>query len=352
MKFLAVCLASFCTLAHAGGPQYVAGSAFFDSSVKGTALTWPGGHLNYYTDRGDLSPLLPGSSADALVATAFSRWTSISTAAVSAARAGQLSEDVSSANVTRLNGVISLPADILPTATGTPIGIVYDSDGSVTDALLGTGAGSPANCFSNSVFGGVDNFDNGGHFLHALIVLNGNCAQTSAQIPDLQYRLVRAFGRLLGLGWSQANINVFTRNPVPTTDDFNGLPVMHAMDPVSCVPVLLCYQNADQVKTDDSSALSHLYPVTAANLASLPGKQITADNTARIHGSVFFTDANGAAAQPMQGVNVLARLIDPVSGKPSRSSVASSVSGFLFSGNAGNPCHRFFWAEPGPFWFK
>jgi hypothetical protein len=341
MKFLALCLALFCTLAHAGGPQYVAGPAFFDSSVKGTALTWPAGLLNYYTDRGDLSPLLPGSSADALVATAFSRWTSISTAAVSAVRAGQLGEDVSSANVTRLNGVISLPADILPAATGTPLGIVYDSDGSVTDALLGMGAGSPANCFSNSVFGGVDNFDSGGHFLHALVVVNGNCAQTSAQIPDLQYRLVRAFGRLLGLGWSQANINVFTRTPVPTTDDFNGLPVMHAMDPVSCVPISLCYQNADQVKTDDSSALSHLYPVTAANLANFAGKQITAENTARIHGSVLFTDANGAAAQPMQGVNVVARLVDPLSGKPSRSSVASSVSGFLFSGNAGNPATGF-----------
>jgi len=39
----------------------------------------------------------------------------------------------------------------------------------------------------------------------------------------------------------------------------------------------------------------------------------------------------------MQGVNVVARWIDPTSGKASRSSVATSVSGFLFRGNAGNP---------------
>jgi hypothetical protein len=38
----------------------------------------------------------------------------------------------------------------------------------------------------------------------------------------------------------------------------------------------------------------------------------------------------------MQGVNVVARWIDPVTGQPSRNLAASSVSGFLFAGNAGN----------------
>jgi hypothetical protein len=38
----------------------------------------------------------------------------------------------------------------------------------------------------------------------------------------------------------------------------------------------------------------------------------------------------------MQGVNVVARWIDPVTGQSSRSLAASSVSGFLFTGNAGN----------------
>jgi len=54
----------------------------------------------------------------------------------------------------------------------------------------------------------------------------------------------------------------------------------------------------------------------------------------RIYGSVYFTDASGNAVQPMQGVNVVARLM--VNGQPSRQRVASSVSGFLFCGNAGN----------------
>jgi hypothetical protein len=87
---------------------------------------------------------------------------------------------------------------------------------------------------------------------------------------------------------------------------------------------------------DDQAALSHLYPVTSQNQANFSGKQISAQATTRIHGSVFFADAQGNAAQPMQGVNIVARWIDPSTGLPSRTFVATSVSGFLFTGNAGN----------------
>ena len=54
----------------------------------------------------------------------------------------------------------------------------------------------------------------------------------------------------------------------------------------------------------------------------------------RVYGSVYFTDASGNAVQPMQGVNVVARLM--ISGQPSRQYVVTSVSGFAFHGNAGN----------------
>ena len=52
--------------------------------------------------------------------------------------------------------------------------------------------------------------------------------------------------------------------------------------------------------------------------------------------AIFFTNAAGVPAQPMQGVNVVARWIDPATRLPSRNVVASSISDFLFSGNAGN----------------
>src|SRR5438477_12090487 len=98
--FAALALITLCfpSSVRAGGPLYVAGSGFKAGSA-GTPLTWVGGQISYYTDQGDLSPLLPQAAADNLVAEAFSRWTSVSTAALAATRSGQLDEDVSGATV-------------------------------------------------------------------------------------------------------------------------------------------------------------------------------------------------------------------------------------------------------------
>ncbi len=318
-------LAVFPPLAQAGGPKYIAGVSYFDSGLAGTPLTWSQGAITYYTDQGDLSPILPGPNADAFVADAFSQWTSIPIAAVVATHGGQLAENVSGANVyVNPDGSITMPADIEPSATGTPVGVVYDEDGTVTDALLGQGAGDPSECFYNAAYGGDDNLGTSANFLHALVVINGNCAQTSSQLPDVEYRLVRVLGRVLGLDWSQLNLNVLTGNPPPTSADYAGFPVMHETDPPNCIPITLCYPNPYQPKIDDQAALSRLYPVSGGNAT-----------TARIYGNVFFTTSSGQAAQGMQGVNVVARWIDPQNGL-SHAISASSVSGFLFCGNAGN----------------
>src|ERR1700736_572813 len=45
--------------AQAGGPKYVAGVSYFNSGTLGTPLTWAQGSINYYTDQGDLSQILP-----------------------------------------------------------------------------------------------------------------------------------------------------------------------------------------------------------------------------------------------------------------------------------------------------
>src|SRR5208283_364397 len=97
------------------------------------------------------------------------------------------------------------------------------------------------------------------------------------------------------------------------------------LDLTSCVPITVCYPNPYQPAPDDVAALSRLYPVSSSPTA------------ARIYGSVYFVDSQGNVAQPMQGVNVFARWIDPSTGLPSDKYSASSVSGFLFTGNAGNP---------------
>src|SRR5205807_7288952 len=107
-------------------------------------------------------------------------------------------------------------------------------------------------------------------------------------------------------------------------------PVMHYKDPQNCVPITLCSPNPYQLTMDDTAAVSRLYPVTTQNQPNFPGKLIFSAITGRIHGSVWFSDSSGKATQAMQGVNVVARWIDPKTGLPSRRYAAASVSGFLF----------------------
>jgi hypothetical protein len=338
LAFAAFLISACAVVLRAGGPKCVAGWSYFDSTTSGQPLVWPQGVITYYTDQGDLSPILPNASANSFVSSAFGQWTSVSTTALSATSGGQLGEDVNGTNVyVNANGTISMPTDIQSTATGSPVGVVYDSDGSVTDALLGAGAGDASQCFFNAVVGGNDNYGSLAVYQHALIVINGQCAQQSSQLTDVEYRLVRVIGEVLGLGWSQLNLNVQTGSPRPTSDDYAGFPVMHFQDSWTCVPITACYPNPYQLSMDDAAAISRLYAVTSQNQSSFPGKQVFSAVTARIHGSVWFTDTHGNATQPMQGVNVVARWIDPSTGLPSRRFAATSVSGFLFAGNAGNP---------------
>lgn len=332
---------TFVVLARAGGPNLIAGTTYFDPAVTGQPLIWPTGEITYFTDQGDLSPVLPNASANSFVASAFSVWTSVPTAALNATSGGQLAEDVTGSNIEISSGVITAPTDITPAATTKPVGIVYDADGSVTDLLLGEGAGDASECFYNAVYGGADNFGTEATYQHALIVIDGQCVQQSSQLTDVEYRLVRVIGNVLGLGWSQLNLNVQAGNPPATSDDYAGFPVMHYMDSTYCVPITRCYANPYQLVMDDQAAISRLYPVTPQNQANFPGKHVFASATARIYGSVFFTDTSGNATQGMQGVNVIARWINPATGQPSGEYAASSISGFLFTGNAGNPVTGF-----------
>jgi hypothetical protein len=327
-------------LARAGGPKYVAGSNYFNPNLKGTPLTWSGGMINYYTDQGNLSPTVAGPAADIMVDQAMRHWTNVSTAALYANEVAPLAEDVNGNNVVVDSaGVITMPLDVAPAATGKPLGIVYDYDGMVTDMLLGVGAGSWGMCSTNSVFGGIDNFGTDGYFKHALVVINGVCATDATHVANTEYQLTRVLGAVLGLGWSQANGNVSTFVPPPTAQDYSGFPVMHALDRASCYPISNCDSSPDVPKMDDRASISRLYPVTPQNVT--PGKHPFTQNTARVYGTVRFVDATGQPAQAMQGVNVVARWIDPYSNQPSRQYVASSVSGFLFRGNAGNEISGF-----------
>ena len=182
------------------------------------------------------------------------------------------------------------------------------------DAFLGTGARSEDLCDSNSVIAEADNFTADGHFAHTLVIINGNCAQYASDLPILQYRLARQLGRVLGLDWSQLNDNVVTGSPPPTMNDYAGYPMMHPMGAL-CFPTYGCTSNPLQTRMDDQAR--DFAPVSdhrCQHRRLLRARLLFFENTARIEGNVRFPAWNGNLGQGMQGVNVVARMIDPVTG--------------------------------------
>ena len=315
--------------AHAGGPRWVAGSSYFNPSALGEPLIWRNGIVNYYTDLGDLSPTVTQAQANAMVAAAAAQWSGIPTAALQINAAGSLAEDVSSSNFSSNSGTLVMPQDVQSTAIGTPLGVIYDADGSVLNALEGAGASDPSGCNVNAVTTVVDNFSIDAKIAHALLIVNGLCTADAAHIALVQYELLRSFGRILGLDWSQANDQMFPGNTTP--DGLLGWPLMHPVEKLCNSNGNPCMTGTIAPRTDDVAALNRLYPVNAANVPTFPGKLVTATATISIQGTISFRTMQG-----MQGANVVARPLIPGTDTPDMRYPAAAVSGQLFIGNAGN----------------
>ena len=326
--------------ALAGGPKYVAGVSFFNPGVLGAPVHWSNGRLDYYVDQGPLNASVTNQQATAMVDAAAALWSAVPTAGVTLTDMGQLNEDVSDANLvvgaasfavtneqTTQAGQITQPADVVPTATAYPLGIIYDADGSIAAALFGPEASSPSSCQNNGVSVWLDNINPDATIVHAIILLKGLCATNPNQLAMMSFELERAFGRVLGLDYAQVNPGA-NQNGEP--DGTSGWPVMQPLSGLCGPAGGTCIPNPATLRYDDIAALNRLYPITQQNLTAFPGKQITTANTISIQGTVTFS--NGAG---MQGVNVVARPLD-ANGNPLYQYTVSAVSGASFNGNHGN----------------
>ncbi len=315
--------------AFAAGPRWVTGPPYFTTS--GVPVAWYTESPSYFTDPGDLSTSVDHAAADALVAAAAGVW-NVPTASLVLKQGGQLAEHVSSQDVyLGANGFV-LPADVTSANyAAIQIAVVYDTDGSVTDLLLGQGASEPANCRANGVTESVDAITPAGTIQHALLILNGRCTGPAAeQQLQLQYQLMRAFGRVLGLGWSQLNDNVFTGVPQATVDDIRKWPIMHPIDIVCGPYTYQCLPDPFTLRPDDVASISTLYFMPKGTAPA--GKVDTLENASQIDGVVNFVDGQG-----MQGMNLVVRRHFPGSTFSDEGPVVSAVSGRLFRSSNGNP---------------
>jgi len=314
--------------AWAGGPKYVAGVTYFNPAVLGQPAHWAGGQVAYYVDQGPLNSTINNQQATAMVDAAAALWSAVPTAGVTLTDKGPLNEDVSGANVAVTNGALTQPADVTAAATNYAVGVIFDADGSVIDALYGTGASDPTSCQNNGVQSWIDNFNPDATMAHGIILLNGRCATTADLVTMMSFQIERAFGRILGLDFSQVNPDALTGNENGGT---LGWPVMQPLSGACGVTGGECIPDPTVLRSDDIAALNRIYPITSGNLSSFPGKEITASKTISIQGTVSFKEGLG-----MQGVNVVARPLD-ANGNPLYQYTVTAVSGALFNGNHGNP---------------
>jgi hypothetical protein len=322
--------------AWASAPRWVTGPPYF-TGPSGQAVGWYTWRPLYFTDPADLSASVDHAAADALVAAAAGVW-NVPTSGMVIAYGGSLNEHVSGDNSYLGSSGPVFPSDVQSSNyAAVQIAVIYDSDGSVTDMLLGNGASSPAECRQYGVTESVDAFDPSGVILHAIVVLNGRCTGPAPQQQlQMQYQLERAFGRVLGLGWSQTNDNVFTRSPQPTLAQAQHWPIMHPIDIVCGPYTYQCLPQPFTLRDDDVSAISGLYPMMVwdrfPTTPPAPGKLWTYVQASQAYGTMSFPTGQG-----MRGVNVLLHRQQGGSSSPEAFSDVSSVSGFLYQQDSGNP---------------
>jgi hypothetical protein len=329
---LAGCMALAAGAAWAGGPRFITGTSGF--TTAGLPMAWYTNQPMYFTDPGELNPTVTHAQADAMVAAAAAVW-NIPTANVTLAQGGELAEHVvadGSSPTAFFNGTdVVWPTDVEATNyQAIQIPVIYDTDGSVIDLLLGSGASTPSEfgCLHNGVVESVDQFGSNATIQHAVIVLNGLCVGSNAQqLTQMQYQLTRVFGQVLGLAWSQLNDDEFLGKATGGAAEMALWPLMHPIDVICGLYTYQCMQNPFTLRLDDINALETLYPVAASG----GGKTQSSLNTVSASGVVTFSTHQG-----MELVDVEAYLLNVV-GYGGSYPALSSTTGYLFQQNGGNP---------------
>jgi hypothetical protein len=272
---------------HAGGPLTIGGPSF---GIEGQAFVWDNSKpIQYRTDGGPLGAV-SNSSANNLVAQAFQQWRQVPTAKLSVSRVGSIS-GVADGNV---NTMAELDAAMASCNAGTQTPIIYDDNGVLLQQLTG----------DDGVLGisGPCALSPSGKVQSAFSLL-GNPSSLPAN--GVSAVMTHELGHLLGLGHTDIRVPLTTGT---TQSDIDGIPTMYW-------ELLTPLQST--LEADDKAWISKLYP--SSSFASQYGV-ITDD--------VYFSDGK----YPAQDVLVIARSVSDI-----HRTVVSSISGYRFTGNPGQP---------------
>jgi len=312
-------------LADAGGPFRVTGPA---ATTPGHAFVWNTSvPIRYTVDSGPLSvtpsgqTVITNAQGVARVQRLFQTWQLVPTTSITYSYAGPISAPALSGGDVRT--IQDYNAVIASCNSGAQNPVIFDPDGSLLRAL-----GLDPLIIG---FSGTCKLDPlAGHILSAFVFLNGqfqdgitNPVTSNFELNADQFdeAITHEMGHFSGLGHSQINFDLFQNGSANcNTDELAGLPLMF--------PIAFCQSRKSVglpiLAPDDVAWISKLYP--NSSFASSYGT---------ISGFIFFADG----ITHLQGLNVIARRVDdPATPVDESKSIAfSSISGFEFTGNPGQP---------------
>jgi hypothetical protein len=277
--------------AAASGPLLVNGA--------GAPLVWGAAPVPFNPDRGTLGALA-NAAAVANVTANFGVWTAVPTSVVTFTDTGLLPTDVTAANFTSYIG-----------ACGDGLNpIVFDTDGSITDALFGEGARNDILGFAGPECGTLvpPIITEGSAILNGRWV-DGIASPSNPEIPlaDFNGVFVHEFGHYVNLDHSQVN-----RLEADDADPGNDGAI------ATMYPFLVSGTAAATLALDDVVSVSRLYPAPsfASSFGRITGRVLRSDGTTHF-----------------QGAYVIARRSDD----PRNLAVGMASGAFYFPAQAGGP---------------
>lgn len=223
--------------------------------------------ITYKTDLGSLGSF-SNSVATNLSSNSFLVWQNVATAQITFTNGGQLPVDVTSANYTTY--LDKFDDGINP--------IIFDTDGSIIEDMLGAGASDGTIGFAGSSYF-IDG-PNAGTYSEGQAVMNGKFANNPFTEAQFKATFVHEFGHFIGLDHSQINVGFVGDNN--TAND-------------AYIPTMF------PTSTDDDTPLAELNPDDIAAVSLLYPKATFATTTGKISGTV--TRFDNAV---VQGANVVA----------------------------------------------
>ncbi len=290
LQVLICVLALLSFSAHAGGPWLLGSPSF---GVDGQPFVWDNSHsIQYRVDTGTLGAL-SNASAVADLSNAFATWTHVPTVALTTANAGPI--------LGATNGHVSSVADFNAVVgscnNGEQSPMIFDSNGSLFAQLVGDASvvGFTATC----------KLSHDGHIVSALSVFTGGSGLSEQQQNQV---MLHELGHFFGLDHS-----------LPGTD-----PCGTAAADIAALPIMY-FQLTGQttLSTDDKAWISWLYP--SASYSSVYGT---------ITGVVLFSDGQSQLQDMLVAAHPAAS--GTMAGED-RTLAWSSISGFRFTGNPGQP---------------